>query len=359
MHEDLLGYLLGALEPHEMRRVEEWLREDPSAREELARIERSLKPLDEGFEAVDPPPRDLISRTLDQLPPLPAAEGSASKLNADGPHESVVGHAGADESDAVPLIPMQQTTEAAKRPGFSWLDLASGCVAAAVLLGLLLPSLAQGRLEARKTACQDQLRQFGVALPTYANRSHQDRLPAVAAEGPEAFAGIYAIRLWDAGLLGEASIRWCPSLDLSLERSLEPTRMVSVDELHRASVDKLREIQRFVGGHYAYTLGVIDKQDHFTPPRFESRSSFAVMSDAPLHGMTDGKIRSEQIGHSGEGINVLFEDGRVQFLRLDALDSMRDHPLVNHHRRVEAGVNVDDASLAPSWSPPFIDVQQR
>ena len=47
MHEDLLGYLLGALEPHEMRRIAQLLRDDPAARDELARIEESLRPLED------------------------------------------------------------------------------------------------------------------------------------------------------------------------------------------------------------------------------------------------------------------------------------------------------------------------
>ena len=74
MHEDLLGYLLGALEPHEMRRVAQWLRDDPEAREQLAELERSLRPLEEGHTPVEPPPSDLVSKTLANLPPLPSPE---------------------------------------------------------------------------------------------------------------------------------------------------------------------------------------------------------------------------------------------------------------------------------------------
>ncbi len=79
MHEDLLGYLLGALEPHEMRRVAQWLRDDPVAREELAKIEQSLRPLEESYEPVELPPSDLVARTLASLPPLPSPDGSRAK----------------------------------------------------------------------------------------------------------------------------------------------------------------------------------------------------------------------------------------------------------------------------------------
>jgi hypothetical protein len=134
--------------------------------------------------------------------------------------------------------------------------------------------------------------------------------------------------------------------------------LVTSEDLYSATVDRLRRIQRFVGGDYAYNLGVVD-ENGFRPARYESRSSFAVMSDAPMTGMPGGKIQADRIGHSGLGINVLYEDGRVQFLPLHSLQSMPDHPLLNHRGRVEAGVNIDDATLAPSSRPPFVDVPQR
>ena len=184
MHEDLLGYLLGALEPHEMRRVSQWLREDPEARKQLAEIERCLKPLEESFESAEPPPSDLVSRTLANLPPqAPGSVGAESVAQTND--EVVVGH----------LVPMQGGIDAPQNSALTWLDWIGGSTAAVVILGLLLPSLAQGRFEARKTACQDQLRQFGTAITQFVNRNQQERLPAVAEAGPEAFAGVYAVRL--------------------------------------------------------------------------------------------------------------------------------------------------------------------
>jgi hypothetical protein len=65
------------------------------------------------------------------------------------------------------------------------------------------------------------------------------------------------------------------------------------------------------------------------------------------------------ISHGGRGINVLYEDGRVRFLPSQSLHSIPDHPLFNHEGRIEAGLTIDDASLAPSWQPPFIRAIQR
>ncbi len=360
MHEDVLGYLLGALEPHEMRRVAEMLRTDPLARAELERIEKALQPLEDSYEPVEPPPADLVARTLAALPPLPGKEQPA----ASEPLES-------EPIASSTLAPMNSGVEPPSEAGLSWMDWVSGSIAAAVLLSLLLPALAQGRFESRKIACHDQLRRLGTALTRFVTQNQRERLPEVSEQGPEAFAGVYAVRLRDADLLDDPAIRWCPSLDLPELTEVDPANesrtetfliglnnVVTSDELHRANVNQLKQLQRWLGGHYAYTLGVIE-QDHYSSPRFEGRSSFAIMSDAPMATILDGVIRSDQVGHGGIGINVLFEDGRVQFIMLPALDSMPDHPLLNHEGKAEAGVNVDDASLAPSWRAPFLDVRQR
>lgn len=365
MHEDLIGYLLGALEPHEMRRVEAWLRDDPEARGHLAEAERMLRPLEEHFEPIEPPPSDLIARTMASLPPLPPKPTPSHPAPSHASPEVLGDEAvGRPASDSAVLSPMQSKVEPPRSVGWSWMDWAVGCAAAAVLLALLLPTIAEGRFEARKTACQDQLRQLGTAITQFVIRSEQSRLPAVSASGPEAFAGVYAVRLRDAGLLDSPELRWCPSLDRpvavdSLVGNMPGSPpLVSIGSLHDVSVDRLRQIQQYAGGHYAYTLGVID-QGGFASPRYESRSSFAVMSDAPLAGMASRASLEDSIGHSGLGINVLYEDGRVQFVSVPALSAIPDHPLRNHRGQSEAGVNVDDASLAPSWHPPFVEVRQR
>ncbi|NNE00262.1 MAG: hypothetical protein HKN47_23325 [Pirellulaceae bacterium] len=347
MHEDLLGYLLGALEPHEMRRIAQLLRDDADARAELAKIQNALRPLEEGYQGPTAPSSDLVRRTLDSLPPLPA--------ETDAPVPT-----------PVLLTPMGSVAESSDRGSMNWLDWVSGSMALAILLGLLLPAIAQGRFESRKAACQDRFRQLHTALVSYVTRNPHEQLPAVAEQGPEAFAGVYAVRLHDAGLLDDPSVRWCPSRNPPSFDSSTPqenqlvgfNELVSVADLHQSPVNRLQQLQRIVGGHYAYNLGVIER-DRLTAPKFESRATFAVMADAPLPGFSNGRLGVENVGHSGKGINVLFEDGRVQFFTLEALEAMPDHPLWNHRRRNEAGINVDDASLAPSWRPPFVDVKQR
>lgn len=363
MHEDLLGYLLGALEPEEMQRVSAWLRNNPEAQAELAAIERSLKPLEEGFEAVDPPSQDLLERTLSGIPKgLPPQSASEEAMQASS----------VESERASKFAGVDLARDVESRSGqWSWMDSVGSLISVAVLLALLLPMIAEGRFESRKVVCQNQLGEIGNALMQFANRDFQGRLPHVAASGPEAFAGVYAMRLADAGLLPDSGKRWCPSAESPLPRSMplalrnKPelvsfvSELPAISELSNLTVDELKRVQRFAGGHYAYTLGVVGAQG-YSSPRFEARASFAVMADAPIGGSFGASgHRTLKYSHGGEGINVLYEDGAVRFIRAEAFDSMPDHPLVNHEGEREAGVNIDDASLSPSWRPPFSDVLQR
>ena len=339
MHEDLLGYVLGALEPHEMQRIERLLREDPELRMELARIKESLEPLEQDS-LVFEPPADLVSRTMDALPAF-------------------------EPTNPVELPSMVSGNRTRGDGELRWMDIAGGSIAAAVLLALMLPALANGRFQARKAGCADQFRNLHSALTTFAIRSPTGRLPAVAPQGPEAFAGVYAVRLSDAGLLDEESNLWCPSLgnlesrsqatrssDSLITRSTSSQIVPSVPQLHKADEQLLKTIQRTAGGDYAYSLGVVE-QDTYTPPRFEARSSFAVMSDAPQTVVQNDTIVDEYLGHDGVGINILYEDGSVRFVNVEGLDEIPDNPMLNREGQVEAGVDSEDATLGSSWQPPF------
>ena len=118
-----------------------------------------MRPLEGGYQDAVLPPADLVSRTLDALPPLPAPEP-------------------AEQDSLVTLAPMAGNVDPPSSSSLSWMDWASGSVAVAILLGLLLPALAQGRFESRKIACQDQLRRFGVALTHFVTRNQQQAFAA-------------------------------------------------------------------------------------------------------------------------------------------------------------------------------------
>ncbi|MCD0461267.1 anti-sigma factor family protein [Roseiconus lacunae] len=351
MHEDLLGYLLGALEPDEMQRVSEWLKDNPEGQAELARLERSLRPLEDGFEAIEPPSEDLLARTMAAIPEgIPPTSDEA--VGRDYP---------------VTLSDVELSREST-RPTSRWnvVDSIGGLLSVATLLALLLPTIAAGRFQARKAACQDNLRSLGTALLQYVTQDHQGRLPQVQPSGPEAFAGVYAIRLHDVGLLPDDQPQWCPSMGvptqpqavISKPNTAGAYRLPTAGELHQLSVNQLQSVQQYAGGHYAYNLGVIGDQG-YSSPQYEGRATFAVMADSPVIGRDANGMATTRYAHGERGINVLYENGSVQFVSLDAIDSLRDNPFLNHAGAIEAGVNIDDAALAPSDIPPFkISVQR-
>ena len=365
MQEDLLGYLLGALSDDEMRRIARLLSERPELRDQLDALKEKTDVLENAYVPVDPPSVDLVACTLsliDRQSLSVPTEGTKASSGADLPSRSGSIYEDCDSVKlSVPTSPIAASTSS------RWLDWIGVAAAVTIFFGILLPTLTNERFEARKAACQDQLRRLGLALTQFVSRSPEQRLPAVAESGPEAFSGVYALRLNEAGLMPNSEVRWCPSIaspDTSENALVNLGEIQSVTTLHQAPVDQLKQIQRYAGGHYAYNLGVID-EDRYTPPKFESRASFAVMADTPLVGnlavsdLGRSDELSKWLGHDGRGINVLYEDGRVRFISLDSLQAMPDHPLLNHQGNVEAGVNIDDASLAPSWRPPFTDVPQR
>lgn len=366
MREDLVGYVLAALEPHEVRRIEHRLAEDPSLREELVELEKTLldaeRQLAEQSTLVDVPD-DLTLRTLQRI-------------------DSVAGAVGMDSRTARENLLLRPAAESALRCRRKWMDYLVAGLAGTALLGLGVPTVARLRDDARSLLCQDKLRDIGVGISQYVLRDPASQLPWLAASGPEAFAGMYSVRLNDQGALKDSQSLWCPSVSkpkpepplYTLVDSSSPSgnvpvpgldRLLSQDEIRQANdqgdMPTLRWYQRSAGGSYAYTLGVMDGMQ-YRSPHYEARSNFAILGDMPVAG----QHRSEAVDvegmrwpHRGGGANVLYEDGSVRHLHPSRMLELPDHPYVNHRGAFEAGVNIDDASLAPSWRPPFIQAVQR
>ncbi|MCP4445077.1 MAG: hypothetical protein GY811_06995, partial [Myxococcales bacterium] len=151
MHEDLIGYLLGALEPHEMRRVAQWLEEDPEARQELEAIERSLRPLEEAYEPPEPPPQDLVAKTLAALPPMPSPDSIGRDPTLGGVGEE----AELPESvsrDIVELPKLEPSIDNVRGRGYGWPDALGAAAAPTGQPTATLPAWARGRTSARKPA---------------------------------------------------------------------------------------------------------------------------------------------------------------------------------------------------------------
>lgn len=349
MREDLLGYLLGALEPDEMQRVARAVRTDPAMAAELERLQAALRPLEAGDDLFEPP-ADLISRTLGAIDRYDAEHDASG---TDGPHGA--GSRGAAARGTAARGTAARGAAGRRRgtpAGFArsagqWrlVDCLATAGAALILAGLVLPGVLRGRSLARQEGCQQVLREGGWSLIQFAMRADDQRFPQVAPEGPEAFAGIYALVLNDAELMSEPTPLWCPSLNVPAQWEGRP--IPSVAEVSSADPQRLAWIQRVAGGHYAYSLGVRER-GHYVARRYEGRTNFAILADAPMETLAEWAV-----AHEGRGVNVLFEDGRIRFLARGSLDGLVDHPFLNRDGAVEAGVDPYDAALAPSWRSPF------
>ncbi len=334
MQEELLGYLLGALDGPEQDRVREQLDCDAELRREISDLELRLAPLQRFRWEVEAPGH------------LAATTCALVARHAD-PREPRLFQPG--ERDLVEL-------PAGGTPRFRRVDVT---VAAGILLmlGLLVgPALLNSREHSRIMACQDNLRLFGIALPTWADRV-QGWLPHIPASGNTGVAGFYAPQLVTCGLMTEHPRFVCPSSRLTEWR--EQFRVPSTNEVYLAKGAQLAEMQQTMGGSYAYGLGFL-QNSRLMGRRLAGRSSVAIMADHPTQGA------NAEYGHLRGGINVLYEDGHVRFVPTDLVRGRtgsetrqsRKGPgdwrelFLSDRGIEEAGVSEDDVVLAASWVRP-------
>lgn len=326
MRDELIGYLLDAIEPDERAAIEQKLADSPELRSELALLSRALEPLEAGSEPYAPSPR-LAQRTCEFVA-----------------HQAmIVSRAGGEMPPAdVPAV-------RSRRWSFADLAVAVGIFIAGS--AVLFPAINQSRYSARLMACQDHLRHIGVALAEYSGL-HNGLLPEVPAEGNLGAAGVYAARLADSQLLSDPSTLICP--DSVLANRAGSFRVPTLEELRQAHGEALAHLQESMGGSYGYNLGY-RTQGQLQLPRNLNRPHFALMADAPQLDPTAGQANAaaepKSTNHGGRGHNVLFEDGHVDFLTTRKAGG-RDDIFLNDEGHVAVGLHQDDAVIAGSGAHP-------
>ena len=305
MREQLLGYLLGALEPDEQAAVAARLAQEPQLRRELEALQAKLAPLDD----------DEVE--------MPA--GLAGKTCA--------------------YVADQRGPEAGEFGASSHWRVIDLCVASALFIAaalLILPAICESRSQAHLTACQRNLATLGLALGHFSS-IHQEHFPEVPTSGKLAVAGIYAPLLHEAGLIEHTAVI-CPASPL---RKAPQFRIPTTNHVQQAEGELLQEMQRLMGGSYGYCIGYV-KNGTYRAHRNLGRSTFALVADTPID------LGESTASHHGCGYNVLFEDGHVQYVRGCSLNSGSDHFFQNRLGHVAAGVDVDDAVILPSAARPLI-----
>lgn len=317
MHEQLLGYLLDALEPDERQALEQRLQDDPQLQDELRCLRASLQCLDHDDHEPEPPP-GLAERTCQhvfaRIGPAPGQFAATAYWRL---------------QDVV----------------------VAGVVLTAAVM-VLFPAVAQSRYQAQLRGCQANLARLGQALADYSSR-HQGFFPEVPERGNLAVAGVYGPRLIEAGFL-QARDLICPASELAAQ-SNRP--WPSIAGLQAAMGPELRQLQALAGGSYGYSFGY-RADGRYCRQRNQQRAHFAVMADAPApqfsratHSVLDLSAAAS-LNHGAQSQHVLFEDGHVQTFATHCTTASGDHIFTNHQGHVGAGIGPDDAVIATSAASP-------
>lgn len=336
--ENLVGYLLGALEADEQAQVELELERSPQLQRELETIRARVEPLSWLEDDVAPPP-GLASQTCDQIfstsvrtrLPFPPIPDQHTPLRSAAESAEAVSPA---PSQPRPASRLRADEPASPSQGWSSSDivvLAGLCVAMLVMLG---PALHSNVELARRNLCQNNLRTIGASLSEFAGLNPDRSLPTIEPSGPFGFAGMVVPILRDRHLLPRPAVLVCPSDDVELQ-------LYSLEELNAANDAKLGRARQDSLGSMGYNLGVV-VDGEYQAPRHQGRRHYALMAEMPS---------SDRSSNHGHGRNVLFEDEHVEYV----LDNHHtgDDPFRNRRGLVKAGIGVNDAVIGASHVSPL------
>jgi hypothetical protein len=321
MDENLVGYLLDALEPDERGGVEAQLAARPELRERLEWLRQTLEPLAADADAdSDEPPRGLTVRTLavvaehrcrpQQPEPAPATE----------------------PAEPPATIPLR------RRRALPRADL----LVAACLLIVLVPLSVAGlgrlwRNYAQRDVCANNLRLLWTGLQSYAD-NHDGKFPRVDEDGPRGVAGSFLPVLHDSGALVPEVSPVCPG-EAPRERPAVRS-MAQMEELYRSDPEQFRAVARQLAGGYAYSMG-------FREP--DGGELFGLSRDdgGDMPILADGwsGAAGNSANHGGAGQNVLYVGGAVRWCTQRTVGVAGDDIYVNRRAEVGAGVDRFDTVL--------------
>ena len=322
MREQLLGYLMGALDEVEHSQVEELVKKNRQCQRELELLHESLEPLRAG-EGECLPPAGLAARTCRMVAQHREPEAARPKK-----------------------VAVVEPLGASSQWSFADMAVAAGIFLAAGML--LLPAIQQSRVIAQRTACQNNLREIGQALQKY-SETRAGLFPEIPTSGNQAVAGIFSVRLLEGNFLDSPDRLLCASAQNGQERN-EPFQLPTSAEIDAAEGQRLVRLQRMLGGNYGYSLGY-RQGGNYQAPRNRGRTNYALVADSPDDSLNG--FRSNN--HGGCGQNVLYEDGRVDYLKGCATGDCADHIFLNDENIMAAGLHPDDAVIGHSWSRPLLE----
>lgn len=346
MEENLVGYLLHALDSETQEGVESYLQEEPQAQKRLDLLRRALEPLEADRDTIEPPP-GLVIRTVGRV-----AEQRCQDLPPPAPQEPkppwLVGHG--TKWEDLPTTPPTLTFPSAP-PARAWWRRADVLVAASVLLCatlLIPPGLSALRYRQEISSCQDNLRQFHQALSAYSDH-HDGEFPnvATALDAPRNVAGLVVPVLYENGMLKDNFSVHCPANGYQA-----PSKPPSLQTLKEMTTNDFEQLAPTLSGCYAYSLGYGDAPNFKSHRKDSENSEFLpIVSDRPPHEVAAG-VMGNSPNHLGKGQNVLYSDGHVTFTDKRNVGVEQDDIFTNADKKVAAGKHRWDAVLGESKARP-------
>jgi prepilin-type processing-associated H-X9-DG protein len=285
MDENLIGYLLGTLDPESNRQVEDHLADNPDSAAKLELLRQAIEPLAADKDTIDPP-ADLSMRTIGLVAQhVVATEGSVA--TAPSPVADFVRALVQKQptSPSTPTYPRRASEASPVTYGRRNLIAAGGLAAALLLVGFA--AIMTARQTREVLACQNNMRVWNQGLNAFAD-VHDNRLPQVR---PDEDVRAAWKKLQDAGAVPVDAVYVCPGVEHSnMGAPAGPS----------SSGPPLMD--------YAYTLGYWDRGQLHGLTRGGENDQFPILADAP-----ERRDRETFPINHRKGQNVLFAGGHVRF----------------------------------------------
>jgi hypothetical protein len=333
MRDLLVRYLLGELEEDQQRQLEEKLRQSPELQRELARLRACFSAADGAENSALEPPPGLAERTTGRITGLVGDETSAA------------GHTANPRTAAAPVDPPAYT------PKWSMADLTVACGVFLATAMLFVPALRDSHDSARRRDCQNNMRELGTLLASYAN-DHNGYYPRVA---PNENAGMFAVRLVDEGYIDTpqlARLLVCRSSPLAdeIRSGTVVVRIPRGSQLRVLHGSELAALRQLMGGSYAYRVGYVEG-DRYYDIRYDGAARTPLLADAPSFQLA-GFMSAN---HRGCGQNVLYQDQSVRYQTNCMVPGLNDdHLFLNSAGIPAAGRGRFDTVLARSETTPGV-----
>ena len=336
--EDLLGYVLGALNADEHRQVQNRIDSDPELKEKVLELRASIAPLEHlGSDTGSRP--GVARRTIEAMAVVQNAE-----TNQPSDMVSRAITAGAPDADTeYPAARISEPDSRASRiRGGSWSlpDVLVTVAVCAVLAALIFPAMAYSRNQAKLQMCQNNLATLGQAFISYSDM-HDGRFPEIPKSGNLSTTGGFAPLLKEAKLISDNDLV-CAGVD----RGGAVFTIPMPDQIRNCSDTRQLDVyRRQMAGDYGYSLGYMQNSQHVWP-RNLGRTHRIILADSPSSNL-EGR---RSANHGGKGQNCLFEDGHWSFVTGHA--SGEDAIYENEYGIVAPGVDANDNVIGASHLSP-------